>query len=343
VWFCMKSDDRAPDPTGLLLGEGRHDTTSHDRLFTLSLDLLCVADFQGHFIDLNPAWERTLGFSIGELLARPYLEFVHPDDHQRTLAEADKLAKGNITYTFENRYRCKDGSFKWLLWNAVASEKESRIYAAARDISDRKQADERIQESENRLRSILHSASDAIILADSWGIIIDWNLAAQRIFGYTESEVLDKPLTLLIPERYREAHTKGLERIRRGGESRVIGKTVELHGIRKGGCEFPLELSLGMWRSGTSVYYSGIVRDISERNKHEEERNRLIDDLQEALRNIKVLRGMLPICSYCKKVRDDKGYWNQIEDYLSEHSEAHFTHGLCTTCARKLHPEWDES
>lgn len=339
----MNSNDHALDMTDDLPGGAGHPPTSRDRLFILSLDLLCVADFQGRFLDLNPAWERTLGVPVDELLAKPYLEFVHPDDRRRTAAEADKLMKGTVTHAFENRYRCKDGSFKWLLWNAIAVPDESRIYAAARDISDRKEADERIQESENRLRSVLHSASDAVILADDRGLIIDWNLAAQRIFGYAQSEVVRQPLTLLIPERYREAHAEGLERLRRGGESRVIGKTVELHGVRKDGAEFPLELSLGMWRSGSAVYYSGIIRDISERKKHEEERDRLIQDLQDALGNIKILRGMLPICSYCKKVRDDKGYWNQIEDYLSEHSEALFTHGLCTTCARRLHPEWDES
>jgi hypothetical protein len=77
------------------------------------------------------------------------------------------------------------------------------------------------------------------------------------------------------------------------------------------------------------------------RKRAEEERERLIQELQEALASIKTLRGLLPICATCKKIRDDKGYWNRLEEYISARSEAEFTHGICAECARKLHPDWD--
>jgi PAS domain S-box-containing protein len=115
-----------------------------ERFFSLSLDLLCVAGFDGYFKRVNPAWESVLGYTAEELLARPYLDFVHPDDRHVTTTEADRLSGGGRVLTFENRYRAKDGSYRWLQWNAVPLESEQTIYAAARDITERKQAKETI-------------------------------------------------------------------------------------------------------------------------------------------------------------------------------------------------------
>jgi PAS domain S-box-containing protein len=115
-----------------------------EHLFTLSLDLLCLADFDGNFRRLNPAWEETLGYGMDELLSRPYFDFIHPEDQAATLAEAEKLNAGARSVLFENRYRCKDGTYKWLLWNATPWTEEKMIFAVARDITERKRAEKRI-------------------------------------------------------------------------------------------------------------------------------------------------------------------------------------------------------
>lgn len=115
-----------------------------DRFFELSRDLICVAGFDGWFKALNPAWERTLGFSREELLRRPFLEFIHPDDADASQAEVDKLAGGHETVNFENRFRCRDGSWRWFLWNARADVSRKLIYATGRDITERKRAQEKI-------------------------------------------------------------------------------------------------------------------------------------------------------------------------------------------------------
>jgi PAS domain S-box-containing protein len=108
-----------------------------NRFINLSVDMFCIAGFDGFFKSLNPSFERTLGFTDEELLARPYLEFIHPDDRQATTVEAHRVETREVL-AFENRYLCKDGSYKWLLWNAVSVPEQEVIYAVARDITERK-------------------------------------------------------------------------------------------------------------------------------------------------------------------------------------------------------------
>ena len=145
-----------------------------------------------------------------------------------------------------------------------------RVFAARAGAElERKQIEGALGESEERFRSVAESAKDGIILADGTARILSWNQAAQTIFGYSEEEVLGKPLTMLMPERYRQRHTKGLERYAQTGEASVIGQTVELDGLRKDGSEFPLELSLSTWKTAAGEFYCGIVRDITERKQIE--------------------------------------------------------------------------
>jgi PAS domain S-box-containing protein len=127
---------------GLNAGRRAQAQAELDRIFNLSSDLIAVADFEGHLRRVNPAFERTLGYSSEELRSRPYVEFVHPDDRSRTLQAADELAQGRDLVEFENRNLRKDGSVRWFLWSARSVPGESVIYAAARDITDRKQLEQ---------------------------------------------------------------------------------------------------------------------------------------------------------------------------------------------------------
>ncbi len=115
-----------------------------DRFFALSLDLLCIADFDGRFKRLNPSWERVLGYTVAQLCAVPYSEFVHPDDQAATLAEAAKIAAGERLLKYENRYRAADGTYRWISWTAAPYVDEETIYAVARDVTDQKNATEQL-------------------------------------------------------------------------------------------------------------------------------------------------------------------------------------------------------
>jgi PAS domain S-box-containing protein len=117
-----------------------------DRLFTISLDLLCFVTMEGRFARVNPAWQRVLGFSQADIQGRHFQAFVHPDDHAASLGAMANLARGSTLSAFENRYRCKDGSYKWLEWTAAPLSDLGLVFAAGRDVSDRRRADEALKD-----------------------------------------------------------------------------------------------------------------------------------------------------------------------------------------------------
>ena len=188
------------------------DPDFHQRFFALSVDLLCCLGFDGHFRHLNPAWERTLGYSLPELQARPFIDLVHPDDRARTRDQNRRVLAGENASGFENRYVCKDGSHRWFLWNASPDVERGLIYSVA--------------------------------------------------------------------------------------------------------------------------------RDVTEQRRIEEERDGLVGELQGALAEVRTLRELLPICSYCRRVRGDEDYWHTVEAYIAMHTNTRFSHAICPPCyEREVAPQ----
>lgn len=165
-------------------------TDELDRFFSLALDLLCIADSDGYFIRLNRAWEKTLGYNLEDLEGQRFLDFVHPKDLDKTLEAIAILSNHRGIIDFTNRYRCKDGSYRWIEWRS-APYQEKLIYAVARDITDRKLAEEALIKSEEKLSKVFHLSPDWISisrLAD--GIFIDVNQGFTKISGYTAQEAI---------------------------------------------------------------------------------------------------------------------------------------------------------
>ena len=156
-------------------------------------------------------------------------------------------------------------------------------------IESRRRSENAHRESEARFSSVVRSATDGIVLANKHGDIIQWNNGAKEIFGYSEEEVLGRPLTILMPEHYREAHQRGLERIRAGGPPRIIGQTMELQGLKQDGSLFPIGLSVAAWKIGDRSFYSGIIRDISDQKDKEHK----LRDLTEKLTRSDALKSAL--------------------------------------------------
>jgi PAS domain S-box-containing protein len=136
-----------------------------------------------------------------------------------------------------------------------------------------------LRESEARYRAVAESAHDAIITADRKGNIVDWNGGARQMFGYDATEIIGQSLTRLMPARYRTVHETGMARLAAGGEPRIIGKVIEMHGLRKDGSEFPFELSLATWETAQGMFFTAILRDITERKVEAERLDRLVAEL----------------------------------------------------------------
>jgi PAS domain S-box-containing protein len=270
------------------LGSLYNQMETGNRFMNLSIDIFCTQDFDGHFKSLNPSWEKLLGFTTDELMAKPYLQFIHPDDRARTVAEADRLRDREVTVSFENRYRCKDGTYKWFSWNAVSVPEQRLIYSVARDITERKRVEEALRESEERFRGLVNGVRDyAIFMLDPAGDIVSWNEGAKRIKGYESKEIVGRHFSCFYPaedvQNGKPEHE--LQHATENGSYQEEGWR-----LRKDGSRFWADVVITALHdeSGQLRGFSKVTRDITERKqaRHQiEQQNRELE-----LRNREVER-----------------------------------------------------
>jgi PAS domain S-box-containing protein len=233
-----------------------------DRFFALSPELLATAEPDDRFHELSPAWTRCLGWTLDELRARPWIEFVHPDDVAATRALRQS---GNQAVHFVNRYRHKDGSYRWLSWSGSRMV-DGTSYAVARDITEAKRTEEALRESEERYRELFDNAKDLNYTHDFAGNFTAVNNAAERISGYSRAEALQMNIAQIVPPEYLDAVLPWV--LRAGADTTTA--TYELEIIAKDGRRVPLEVnSRVIFRAGVPVGVQGIARDLTEQKRIE--------------------------------------------------------------------------
>ena len=242
-----------------------------DRFFALSIDLLCIAGYDGYFKRLNPAWERVLGYSVDELTSSPFLEFVHPDDRAATTAEMRGLATGHTTISFENRYRAKNGKYRWMSWNATPYPEQQLIYAAARDITEHKHAEETL----NRFFTL---SPDMLSITGYDGYRKIVNAAWERILGFNAEELKAVPLFEFVHPADRASAMAQFQKMLADEcmisfEGRYRTKDGAYRWVQSNATPFPEQ---------RLVYASG--RDITERKQAEQEIQRLKEEADVANR-----------------------------------------------------------
>ena len=162
--------------------------------FEMSLDHLCVAGFDGYWKRLNPSWTRTLGWTVEELMSRPLIEFCRPEDRAAVLVARQRLFAGQSIPPPINRYRCKDGSYRWFEWRSVSNVERQLVYAVARDITAEKEAERVRQELTESLKATLNSIAEGVIATRADGAIARMNPVAERLIGWTSEEAVGRPL-----------------------------------------------------------------------------------------------------------------------------------------------------
>lgn len=210
----------------------------------------------------------------------------------------------------------------------VITRRISRIYT-------RKRAEQDLSESEQRYRTLFETSRDAIYTADVPGSIIDANQAMCELFGYTRQEFIGRNAAIVYDDPAQRE--RFLASLHDAGEVRDY----DVRFIQRCGTLMDCLITANLQhdRHGNVVGYQGIIRDITAARQAARERERLIAELQAALDKIRTLKGLVPICARCKKIRDDGGYWQQLEAYIEKHSDAVFSHGLCPHCQQAFEEE----
>ncbi|HEU5070570.1 MAG TPA: PAS domain S-box protein [Verrucomicrobiae bacterium] len=242
-----------------------------NQFFEQSLDPLCVAGVDGRFQRVNPAFSRILGWSAEELLSRPFIEFVHPDDCAATQREYERQAAGEAVVRFDNRYRCKDGSYRLFSWRATPIV-NGKIYAVARDVTELRAAEERLRRSEENLTVTLRSIGDAVLATDVQGRVTRLNPVAEQLTGWREAEALGRPVAEvfhIINETTRQPAAIPVEKVLASGF--IIGLANHTTLVARDGTECPIADSAAPIRDarGEVVGVVLVFRDVREERQAE--------------------------------------------------------------------------
>ncbi|MFB5193092.1 PAS domain S-box protein [Alicyclobacillus fastidiosus] len=229
-------------------------------------DAVYVLDLQGNYVDANQACLDIFGYTREELLNMSFVDIAVPEKLEPWLRCIVKGWAEGKSQTFETTVYHKDGHRVELNITDTPIINENRVvgvFCIAKDITEHKRTDMLLQ-------SVFKHAKDAFIVLDYQGYVVAWNHGAESIFGYSARERVGEKLSLIIPERFRDAHHRGLERYVSTGEKRMIEQTVETVGVHKDGQEIPMELSISTFGEGQQTYFIGIIREITERKHHEQ-------------------------------------------------------------------------
>jgi PAS domain S-box-containing protein len=235
-------------------------------------DSILIMDLSERILEVNRETERLLGRPRGEIVGRPYQDFVAPEQREDAARWGERfLAEGVVRVQSRELVRADGRRVSVeVSGSLVRLGEESAALIILHDVTERERGADAVRRSEARMRSVLDAALDAVIMMDEQGRVVSWNVRAEALFGWARDEAVGRMLAeLIIPPRYREAHTRGLKRFLSTGEGPVIGRRIELTALRRDGSEFPVELTVtALWEAG-AFFFSAFVADITDRKRAE--------------------------------------------------------------------------
>ncbi|HTX41010.1 MAG TPA: PAS domain S-box protein [Acidobacteriaceae bacterium] len=248
---------------------------------TIPALVICVlADGTAEFA--NRAWQEYTGFALEELHGSGWRLSIHPEDANRVFDPSTAAGHSGRSGETEARLRCAAGGYRWFSVRRAVAVSRSQNGAhslctliACEDIHDRKHSQDELRDSEEKYRLVVETATDAVICVNENGLIQFANSATFSLFGYRPDELLGRPLTTLMPPSVRARHASGFARYLATGEKRLNWQSYEMRGLRSNGEEFPAEVSIGETDQKGQRVFTGFIRDISDKKRAEEERERL--------------------------------------------------------------------
>ncbi len=292
----------------------------------------------GIILSWNKGAEKMYGYSAEEIIGE-HVAVLAPDHSEEIEDILARVRDGEKVSYETSRVRKDNGWIHVSLTVSPVRDAAGGIIGAStigRDITELKRAEEELRQAGAYNRSLIEASLDPLVTIGSDGRIMDVNAGTELVTGCSREELIGKDFSdyFTEPERARA----GYQQVFREGTVRDYA--LELR--HRDGHVTPVLYNASVYRDegGNVIGVFAAARDITELKRAEEVREKLISELREALAKVKTLSGLLPICASCKKVRDDRGYWTQIESYIRGHSEVEFSHGLCPDCARKLYPEY---
>jgi len=298
-------------------------------------DIIYSCDISGNLTFINKAAEKHTGYTSSELLKMNVSEIVAPEhlSHVAGVLRSDPSSDSTLVVDIVR----KDGQripLELKSWFGSPGEPSAAIQGIARDISHRRRIEMELEESHQRYRSLVESSRGLLCTHDLDGVLLSVNETAAESLGYTVEEMVGRNLRDFLVPAVQERFSDYLRSVIGNREHAGL-----LRGVRKDGEEVVwFYFNTLFVNPGMPPYIMGQAQDVTELVCGNDDRGELIQKLQKALRQVKALTGMLPICSSCKNIRDDRGDWKQIERFFSENSEVEFSHAICPECAKALYP-----
>jgi len=283
---------------------------------------------------VNQAAVDRYGYSREEFLSMT-LGDIRPQEDIVELERFLKSASENRRSAAKWRHRKKDGSLIWVICYSHSVELEGQMVRLVvnEDITEGLRAEAELRKSEAKTRAILSAVPDIMFQISRDGTYLGFYASKSSDLFLPPEKFVGRKIAEVMPSDLAELAMHHIATALDSGGTQVFEYVLPMpDGVR--------HFEARMVASGLDEVLT-IVRDISKRRQSEAEREKLILELQEAMANVKALRGLLPICAYCKKIRDDQGYWNQVELYIRRHADVQFTHGVCPDCARRIVPDVD--
>jgi PAS domain S-box-containing protein len=280
-----------------------------DRFFNISLDLLCIGGFDGYFKRLNPAWSTVVGYSSDEMLDKKFLELVHPEDREITMVELEKLQNGDPIINLENRFLCRDDTYKWLSWTASPFAEESLIYAVARDITLSKQAEAELRNSEATNRALLNAIPDMIFRCRADGTFVDFKPAKDIQTLVPENIFIGQKAQDILPAAFAEKILSGNQQAIETGEIQVVEYQLAIQDVL---CDFEARIVFC-----TDDEIIAIVRDITSRKRFVSKLQRQAAAMAAASEGIAILDAEGDLI-YCNAARLKIYGYESLEELLGK-------------------------